>query len=153
MKFLSAPTLLQWRVERLADSSHCRRSQWALVGMGLPQVFLVMGLPHVFLVMGLPQVLLVMGLPQVFLVLVPTACGAATKWTSRRTENALFKHILLFWRNLLTYVGIMIINNSGHFSFQQQISSVCRVCYLEVRRIGAMPEDVTKKHLLCAFED
>ena len=39
-------------------------------------------------------------------------------------------------------------------SFQQQISSVCRVCYLELRRISAirhyLPEDVTKK-LLCAL--
>ena len=38
-------------------------------------------------------------------------------------------------------------------SFQQQIS-VCRICYLELRRISAichyMSEDVTKK-LLCAF--
>ena len=35
-------------------------------------------------------------------------------------------------------------------SFQQQISSVCRICYLELRRISAIPhylsEDVTKKH-------
>ena len=39
-------------------------------------------------------------------------------------------------------------------SFQQQISSVCRTCYLELRRISAirhhLSEDVTKK-LLCAF--
>ena len=39
-------------------------------------------------------------------------------------------------------------------SFQQQISSVCRICYLELRRISAirhyLSEDVTKK-LLCAF--
>ena len=39
-------------------------------------------------------------------------------------------------------------------SFQQQISSVCRVCYLELRRISAirhyLSEDVTKK-LLCAL--
>ena len=39
-------------------------------------------------------------------------------------------------------------------SFQQQISSVCRICYLELRRINAvrhyLSEDVTKK-LLCAF--
>ena len=39
-------------------------------------------------------------------------------------------------------------------SFQQQISSVCRICYLELRSISAirhyLSEDVTKK-LLCAF--
>ena len=39
-------------------------------------------------------------------------------------------------------------------SFQQQISAVCRICYLELRRISAirhyLSEDVTKK-LLCAF--
>ena len=39
-------------------------------------------------------------------------------------------------------------------SFQQQISSVCRICYLELHRISAirhyLSEDVTKK-LLCAF--
>ena len=39
-------------------------------------------------------------------------------------------------------------------SFQQQISSVCRICYFELRRISAirhyLSEDVTKK-LLCAF--
>ena len=39
-------------------------------------------------------------------------------------------------------------------SFQQQISSVCRICYLELRRISAirhsLSEDVTKK-LLCVF--
>ena len=39
-------------------------------------------------------------------------------------------------------------------SFQQQISSVCRICYLELRRISAirhyLSEDVTKI-LLCAF--
>ena len=37
-------------------------------------------------------------------------------------------------------------------SFQQQISSVCRICYLELRRISAirncLSEDVTKK-LMC----
>ena len=36
-------------------------------------------------------------------------------------------------------------------SFQQQISSVCRICYLEHRRISAirhyLSEDVTKKLL------
>ena len=40
-------------------------------------------------------------------------------------------------------------------SFQQQISSVCRTCYLELGRITAirhyLSEDVTKKTLLCAF--
>ena len=39
-------------------------------------------------------------------------------------------------------------------SFQQQISTVCRICYLELRLISAirhyLSEDVTKK-LLCAF--
>ena len=39
-------------------------------------------------------------------------------------------------------------------AFQQQISSVCRICYLELCRISAirhyLSEDVTKK-LLCAF--
>ena len=39
-------------------------------------------------------------------------------------------------------------------SFQQQISSVCRICYLELRRISAirhyLSEDVTRK-LLCVF--
>ena len=39
-------------------------------------------------------------------------------------------------------------------SSQQQISAVCRICYLELRRISAirhyLSEDVTKK-LLCAF--
>ena len=39
-------------------------------------------------------------------------------------------------------------------SFQQQISSVCRICFLKLRRISAirhyLSEDVTKK-LLCAF--
>ena len=39
-------------------------------------------------------------------------------------------------------------------SFQQQISSICCICYLELRRISAichhLSEDVTKK-LLCAF--
>ena len=39
-------------------------------------------------------------------------------------------------------------------SFQQQISSVCRICYLDLRLISAirhyLSEDVTKK-LLCAF--
>ena len=39
-------------------------------------------------------------------------------------------------------------------SFQQQISSVCRICYLELRRISAirhyLSEDVTQK-LLCVF--
>ena len=39
-------------------------------------------------------------------------------------------------------------------SFQQQISSVCCMCYLELRQISAihhhLSEDVTKK-LLCAF--
>ena len=43
---------------------------------------------------------------------------------------------------------------SPTLSFQQQISSVCRICYLELRRISAirhyLSEDVTKK-LLCAF--
>ena len=40
-------------------------------------------------------------------------------------------------------------------SFQQQISSVCRICYLELRRISAirhyLSEDVTPKNLLCVF--
>ena len=39
-------------------------------------------------------------------------------------------------------------------SFQQQISFVCRICYLEFRRISAihhyLSEDVTKT-LLCTF--
>jgi hypothetical protein len=38
-------------------------------------------------------------------------------------------------------------------SFQQQISSVCRICYLELRRISAirhyLSEDVTKKSVVC----
>ena len=38
-------------------------------------------------------------------------------------------------------------------SFQQQISSVCRICYLELRRISAirhyLSEDVTKKTVVC----
>ena len=40
------------------------------------------------------------------------------------------------------------------FSFRQEISSICRICCLELRRISAichyLSEDVTKK-LLCAF--
>ena len=39
-------------------------------------------------------------------------------------------------------------------SFQQQISAVCRICYLELRQISAirhyLSQDVTK-NLLCAF--
>ena len=38
-------------------------------------------------------------------------------------------------------------------SFQQQISSVCRICYLEHRRISAirhyLSEDITKKTVAC----
>ena len=38
-------------------------------------------------------------------------------------------------------------------SFQQQISSVCRICYLELRRVSAirhcLSEDVTKKTVVC----
>ena len=38
-------------------------------------------------------------------------------------------------------------------SFQQQISSVCRNCYLELRRISAvrhyLSEDITKKTVVC----
>ena len=38
-------------------------------------------------------------------------------------------------------------------SFQQQISSVCRICYLELRRISAirhyLSEDVNKKTVVC----
>ena len=48
--------------------------------------------------------------------------------------------------------SVSVSSYSG--SFQQQISSVYRICYLELRRISAiryyLSEDVTKK-LLCAF--
>ena len=57
------------------------------------------------------------------------------------------KTVLKTFRNL----GVCL---DPTLSFQQQISSVCHICYLELRWISAichyLSEDVTKK-LLCAF--
>ena len=67
---------------------------------------------------------------------------------------ALKTHVLQVWHQICQHISQpRCLSWSYSLSFQQQISSVCRICYLELRRISAirhyLSEDVTQKTVVC----